>query len=240
MKPIDYGVSFITGKWSENQVRLWVESRMRFIDEKSGRVEDYYQCGACKSEATFAEKDLFYEDNFDFIPVFGPEYGIIFNRKAYLNVDTYKQFPKSENMWGGQRYNIREHKQCELLDTNDKIREATHNDLLLIGQTELFNSETGLRAIIEFPIKTMNIHDKRNMYQVDTGPVLLPDLSNRYDKAVDSISLAYVAFNVPHFADFVVEQPTAIFEGGKELCKVYHYSGPISLTASNRLYAVTG
>jgi hypothetical protein len=48
----DYGVSFITGKWSENQVRLWVESRMRFINEKTGKVEDYYQCGACKSEAT--------------------------------------------------------------------------------------------------------------------------------------------------------------------------------------------
>ena len=78
MKPINYGLSFIAGKWAENQVRFWVESRMRFIDERNNIMEDYYQCGSCKSEDTFAEQNLFYKDNYDFIPVFGPEYGVIF------------------------------------------------------------------------------------------------------------------------------------------------------------------
>jgi len=210
---------------------------MRFIDEKNNIIEDYYQCGSCKSEDTFAEKNLFYKDNYDFIPVFGPEYGIIFRRKAYLN-DNYKSCPKVEDMWKGQIYKLKEGDNIKLLEDNEAIRKATHEAIPLVAQTEIFNEEIGLRAIIEYPVKTMNINDSRNIYQVDTGPVLLPDLSKRYERTVDAIKLAFVAFNAPDFADFVIEEPTPIIKDGKEICKVYHYSKIISLKAKNTLFAV--
>jgi hypothetical protein len=49
--------------------------------------------------------------------------------------------------------------------------------------------------------------------------------------------LAFVALNLPHFADFVIEQPTAVVEDGEELFKVYHYSDPFSLPAKNLVLA---
>ena len=64
--------------------------------------------------------------------------------------------------------------------------------------------ETGLRALIEYPVKTMNISLENSLYQVDTGPVAIPDLTKRYDPPLDSLRLAFVAFNAPTFADFVV------------------------------------
>ncbi len=42
MNPIHYGTSFIHGKWPENPLRFWVESRMRFINDNTGLIEDYY------------------------------------------------------------------------------------------------------------------------------------------------------------------------------------------------------
>jgi hypothetical protein len=237
MEPINYGLSFISCKWPENRVRFWVESRVRFVDEMNNIVEDYYQCGSCKSEDTFAEKNLFYKDNYDFIPVFGPEYGIIFRRKAYLN-DNYKCCQKVEDMWKGQEYKLKKSEYFEILNNNESIRNATHEAIPLVAQTEIYNKENRLRVIIEYPIKTMNINDSRNLYQVDTGPVLLPDLTERYERFVDSIRLAFVAFNASHFADFVIEQPTSIIKGSKEVCQVYHYSEIVSLTAQNSLYAI--
>ena len=234
-RPIDYGASFLSGKWLENTVRFWVESRMRFIDEKANIVEDYYQCGSCKSEYTFVEKNLFKEDNYDFLPIFGPEYGIIYRRKAYLTSD-YKSCPLAKDMWEGQNYKIKEPKSYIILDSNKAVREATNNALPVVAQTELWNKETGLRAIMEYPIKTMNINDALDFYQgTDTGPVLLPDLSGRYEKTVDSIQLAYAAFNVPHFTDFVIETATDIGDNGT---KVFHYSESISLPAKNTLFAL--
>ena len=37
-------------------------------------IYGYYQCGSCKSEHTFAEKNLFINPNYDFLPVFGEEH----------------------------------------------------------------------------------------------------------------------------------------------------------------------
>ena len=65
MRPVDYGLSYICHSAEFNSVRFWVESRTRMIDERSGKWADYHQCASCKSENTFAEKDLFRKDNYD-------------------------------------------------------------------------------------------------------------------------------------------------------------------------------
>jgi hypothetical protein len=218
-------------------VRFCIKSRTRVIDNSTGGHHDFYLCAACKSENTFAAKDLFMEDNYDFTPVFGPEDGVIFRRKAYLN-SRYRQISKAAGMWNGQTYTIRKPRSTRLLDTNTTIRKATHEGLPLVAQTEIVGTKPDLRAIIEFPIKTMNIQDEKDQYQVDTGPVLFPDLSRRYGSFVESLSLAYVAFNAPHFADFVIEDVTPIMQDGREVTQVHHYSRILSLPAQNRLYSL--
>jgi hypothetical protein len=62
MRPLDYGRSFICHLADFNSVRFWVESRTRVFEKKT---VDFYQCASCKSEDTFASKNLFYEDNYD-------------------------------------------------------------------------------------------------------------------------------------------------------------------------------
>ncbi len=234
MNPLDYGWSFVIGNGPENEVRFWVESRTRLIDDVAGTEEDYLQCASCKSEATFAARDLFQDDNYDFLPVFGPIWGVVFRRKAYLN-QGYRETRLAQGWWNGQRTDLVEGAAREL-ETNAVIREAIYNNERIVAQTEIKDSTSGLRAIIESPVKTMNTNREQDMYQVDTGPVLLPDLK-RNERSVDGLRLAFVAFNVPHFADFVVEVPTAIGNAptGTE---VHHYSERISLAATNRLYAV--
>ena len=77
----------------------------------------------------------------------------------------------------------------------------------------------------------MNTNRANDIYQVDRPGGL--DLSQRHTRHVDGLSLAFVVFNAPHFADFVLEAPTRV---GDE--QVYHYSKLVSLAAVNRLYAV--
>ena len=124
------------------------------------------------------------------------------------------------------------------LDSFEKIRDATAAGQPIVAQTEIRNEETKLRAVIEYPVKTMNISLDKSVYQVDTGPLAYPDLSKRFDPSIDCLSLAFVAFNAPHFADFIIEQPTPIVKDEQELAEVYHYSKPFSLPARNRLLAL--
>jgi hypothetical protein len=240
MIPLDYGRSFLIGKWSENEVRFWAESRTRIVDEQTGVAEDYIQAAACKSEDTFAERNLFYEDNYNFTPVFGPEYGVIFRRKAWLNPN-YKSYSKAADMFGGQTYWLVEAKQYQELPTPEAVIQATHAFKPVVAQTEIRDAASKLCAIIEYPVKTLNTHKLRKMYQTDTGPVVFPDLTRDCERHVERLDLAYVAFNVPHFADFVIEAPTPLLDKGaegKEIARIYHYSRRLSLPAKNRLFAL--
>ncbi len=239
MKPLDYGKSFLIGTASFNAVRFWVESRTRIMDERTGLTEDFIQCASCKSEDTFAEKDLFYEDNYDFLPIFGPEFGLIFRRKASLNPN-YRTRKPTEQMWGGPEQHLVESQNSQELATTQEIIRATLEYHPLVAQTEIWNDETSLRAIVEHPVKTMNTRrEGGDAYQTDTGPVAFPDLGQRPEKLADLISLAFVAFNAPHFADFVIEAPTLIATAnGADKTQIYHYSKRVSLIAKNRLYAI--
>ena len=84
----------------------------------------------------------------------------------------------------------------------------------------------------------MNIQPEKKQYQVDTGPIAFPNLATRSVPSIDCISLAFLAFNAPDFADFVVEQPTSIAENNDGPPQIYHYSNPISMPAKNRVFAV--
>ena len=182
MQCLDYGRSFICGTASFNAVRFWVESRTTISDASTGESVDYYQCGSCKSENTFAERDLFHADNYDFLPILGQGEWLIFRRPARISED-YKRIQKVEDVWGPPDLKLKFAPAREL-STWEAIRDATAAGLPLVTRTELENTETGLKAVIECLTKTMNVSLDNRQYQVDTGPVAFPDLSQRHDPAI--------------------------------------------------------
>jgi hypothetical protein len=231
---IDYGRSFVCGTASFNNARFWVESRTVLFD--GDRRHEFLQMGSCKSENTFGGKDLFYADNYDFLPILADDgHWLVFRRKNRIT-DDYRSIKKE--IWGPACVKLRFGRQVRVLESFDDIRQTTASGAPLVFRTEITDGQSGLRAIIEAPVKTMNIEPGKKQYQIDTGPVPLPDISRRYEPPIDCLRLAYVAFNAPHFADFVIEQPTPVLDEGRETARVYHYSSPISLPAKNSLIAL--
>lgn len=231
---LDYGRSFVCGTARFNNVRFWVESRTLLFD--GDQQCEFLQFGSCKSENTFGEKDLFYADNYDFLPILGDDgHWLIFRRKNRLTAD-YRAIKKE--IWGPASPRLKFARKVQVLDSFEAIATATAAGMPLVSRTELADEQTGLRAIIEAPVKTINIQPDKQMYQVDTGPVCLPDLGRRYQPPVDCLRLAFVAFNAPHFADFVIEQPAPILDDGQERAQTLHYANPISLAAKNSLLAI--
>lgn len=236
---IDYGGSFYCNTAEFNSVRMWIESRTVIINEKSGKEHIYYQGASCKSENTFGEKDLFYKDNYDFLPIFGDGKVLVFRRHATKRGDRYRTISAMEDMWGADPVIYTPAPEfVEELDTWEKIRDATATGIPVVSRTEFSNPDTGLKAVVECPVKTMNISYPKKMYQVDTGPVAFPDISKNYDPQIDCLSLAFLAFNTDSFTDFVIETETPVSLGGGEETTVYHYSKILSLKTNNKLFAL--
>jgi hypothetical protein len=259
VKPIDYTRAFLITTPPGDEVRFAIESRTRIIDDETGVSEDFWQAASCKSERSFVKEDIFIEDNYDFLPVFGPDHVVVFRRKAWLNPN-YRTVQESAGFFGDVKCHLPEPHACDELIEDDAIFRATQDFRPLVAQTEIWNDALKLRAIIEYPIKTMNtvrpehydrlakqvdnpmdVTGRNSLYQTDTGPVAFPDLSSRYACHAECLWLAFVAFNAPDAAEFIIEEPVPILEGGhegKELCKTRHHMRRVRLTAKNRFYAI--
>lgn len=238
---LDYGRSFICNTGQYNAVRLWIESRTTIIDTITGKSIEYLQCGSCKSEDTFGAngtKHLFFEDNYDFLPIFGGDQVLVFRRHVDIR-DSYRIIRSTAQMWGSNPVIRKVYPPVITeLATWEQMRDATAAGIPIVTTTEIENTDTGLKAIIECPCKTMNISHVKKMYQTDNGPVALPDLSKRYDPQISSLSLAFIAFNKADAADFVVEAPTPVKVNGNEVIKVHHYSRLLSFPAKNKVLAL--
>ncbi len=155
---IDYGRSFFCNTAAFNSVRMWIESRTRIIDRQLGTSTVYYQGASCKSENTFGEKDLFYKDNYDFLPIFGDGKVLVFRRHHNQRENRYRTIKKMEEMWGDNPVVYTPApKAVTELDTWEKVRDATAAGVPIVTRTEIRNGDTGLTAIIECPCKTMNV-----------------------------------------------------------------------------------
>ncbi len=237
-KCLDYGRSFICNSASFNRVRFWIESRTLLFDDQTGTQTVFYQCGSCKSEHTFARENLLMQDNYDFMPIYGGEDMLILRRHVDAR-DRYREVRKVKDVWGEPDMKLHYAKNPESLKNFDSIRDITSTETPLVAQTEITNEQTGLRCLMEYPVKTMNISIDKRIWQVDTGPIAFPDLTQRFDPPVSSIRLAYAVFNALDFCDFVIEQPTAVMRDEQEVCQVYHYSNPVSFRSKNRVLAAT-
>ena len=233
---LDYGRSFIHAKATWNSPRFWVESRCHITDSATGESAEYFQCGSCKSEDTFAASDLFTKDNYDFMPIFSATETIAFRHRVN-EVARYREVRPTESWWGGNEPRLRKVK-ARVLNTPQEIFAAMDNGKPIVGQTQLTDEATGRTAVLEYPIKTINWHRDKMLWQVDTGPVLLPDLSEPAARWSHTVQLAYIAFNQSDWADFVVKRPTPVIQDGNDIAKVMHYSQIAHRRARNILLAI--
>jgi hypothetical protein len=245
---LDYGRSFVNTKADFNSPRFWVESRCRIVDEAAGKTVEYLQCGLCKSENTFVYRDLFQQDNYDFLPVFTAEEGIIFRRKVRVT-EPYRDVRPIDQWWGGIEVRLRPFR-GRVLKSPDEVFAAMQAGQLIVGQTELRDEASGRVAVIEYPIKTINFERNRKDWQVDTGSVILPDLTVPPEQWSQSFRLAHIAFRTPYWADFLVDQPTPVQAVGVERIgepkpeadetpsMTYHFSGYVTHAARNVLLAL--
>ena len=258
---VDYRHSYM---WpydkGRDAVRVAIESRVIVYDDTAGTATAYYLGASCKSEDTYGvRKDysadgfepgantLLLDPNYDFTWIIGGQSAVIYRRS--LTVEGYREIRgDTTEGWGQSRLQLWPAAGAYAIPADQFEAAARASDAghALVGQTEITDPATGLRAVIEYPVKTMNVSrdgfpskDRGSVWQIDTGPVGVPDLSKRYDPPISAFSLGFIATISLHpvAADFVLEQPTSL-PPPNETVHVLHFSKPFSLRAKNRLVGI--
>ena len=205
-----------------NNARIQIESSCKIRDRATGVAQTFVLGASCKTEYVGIDRDIWTEPNADFCIILSDESFLILkswdrNNKgvmrypASLGEQPERQSGRVSDTYERVAINLRQVAARELIGA-EAIVQATLADELLVGRCayHLYNRYD---IEIDFPIKTMNANEREWIYQVDTGPILFPDLSADNNSWIDSFRLAYVAFNRADWAEFILQAPTPLHLG---------------------------
>ena len=251
MQTIDFARSFFTFRidllkkppqtmshkapYDLNNARIQVDCRCEIRDEQTGTAQEFVLGANCKTERVGVERDIWLAPNADFRPVVSKNQLLIM--KTYDHIGREKEvflFPKERGHQPDRQIGLvadvfdtlrMDLHRCEgeLLATPQQIVNATLANEPLIARTEY--SQGRYSVTLEYPITTINANERDWVYQTDTGPVLIPDLTRVPEDLIGGFQLAFSAFNCPEWIEFIVRAPTPIPQGGS----VYHFSQPLRM-----------
>ncbi|MFO7946892.1 MAG: hypothetical protein R6V19_08760 [Armatimonadota bacterium] len=235
MRVRDFCRSFVTFEIFEpaNNARIQVEATCTVTQEGHEPVE-YTLVASCKSEDMYLDDNLFKTPNYDFCAIFSDdEYRI---HRVGLTADAHEmEAGLSADRFHDVRFTVRECDAEELPDAAAVV-EATSEGRIIVCRTRIEEPDTGFSALLEYPVKTMNVRRDPAAYQVDTGPVILPGLWGE-TTALEDFRLAYIVYNRADRAEFVIQEPTLLDPDDPDSAHVMHYSRTHSMSAENTLYA---
>jgi len=221
-----------------NMARIELDAIIDVIDRQSGKQERFVLIAACRAEWVYAEDRLFQ------LP--GREYRQIYSLTQERNMgqrltDTgqvSRGHPVSDN-FRAIKIDVVTYRHSTPLRTSAEIAAATAANRRLVARTRIDDPAGPHSYLLEYPIRTMNFQPKTDSFQVDTGPLLVPDFKSGAQRAVDRLEMAHVAYNRLDRAEFILRRPTPVEdENGKPLCHVLHFSEVREDRVVNEILAV--
>ena len=120
-------------------------------------------------------------------------------------------------------------------DTFAAVTAASEGKDPFVGRTTISHPDGSYECTLEYPIKTMNFRPETPSFQVDTGPLVLPDFSSGEESMIDRLVMAHVAFNRFDRAEFIIRVPTPIDESRPDGPRTLHYAAVREYPATNQI-----
>jgi hypothetical protein len=226
--------------------RIQLDALLDVQDEATGATTRYVLITPCRSEWMWVDEDLF-----SFMPDHTPaeswvnsEYRVIYSETEHRFVgrrivaeQEARRATLIADKFDGFDITIRTFSEAHLLETTAAMIEATRAGLPLVARTEIDDPVRRQRLVLEYPIKTMNFHPPRQLFQVDTGPLLVPDFESEAEHPMERLDVAHVVYNTLDRAEFIARRPTPIIQNGREVCRTLEYSHVRAYPARNQVYA---
>ena len=228
--------------FSLNNARILLESSCWITDERDGRTRRFVHGASCKTERVGVERDIWIQPNADFIPIASEERILVLKTYARQG-DSIPLWPEGrgaqnerqevslDDAYSGFSVDLTEVEAHPLPDAQ-AIVTAVLEAQRLVARTTL--KEGPYTAVIEYPVKTINANERDWIYQTDTGSHLFPDLTRDADALLTGMELAFSAFNVPEWIEFIVRTPTQLTED----IRVWHYSTSVRRDAHNEMFRI--
>ncbi len=221
-----------------NIARIHLDAACTLIDTRAGTSETYYLIAPCRAELMYRDTTLLQMPNYEFCGIFAADECLLIRTHWRSDRDN-REYGRNRERFAAMHLDIRMHAQARPLLTATEIVAATLANFPLIARTTVHDAARGQTAIIEYPVKTMNVLPKEDRFQVDTGPVLLPDFAATTAREIERFDMTYVLYHQFTQAEFILRRPVAPNGGSAALSEsVTDYSVVRAVEARNELFAI--
>ena len=227
-----------------NNARLQLDCRSWFTwpgASGGGAAVEVVLSASCKTEQVNVKQDIWHEPNADMC--------LLASEKEFMVIKSWDRNNRGVMLWppslGEQpdrqpgttaeafdrlRIDIHEN-QGKVLQTTQQIIDAALANRPLVSRTE-FTAQDGTHVLLEYPVKVLNVSERDRFYQIDTGPVLVPD-PEAFDgqNPISILRKAFIAHNSLGCTEFIVNVPTPIADS----LSVNHYSKVLKVEAVNTM-----
>jgi hypothetical protein len=211
-----------------NVVRIALECRVLITERATNLTTEYVLGTSCKTEQVSVTEGIWHQPNADFCVIAARQEFMAVKRwdradkgvlryPPTLGAQPERQVEDPRKAFDGFSIDVAL-RPGRILSSIDEILEVLPSNAPVASHTEY--EVSGYHVLIEYPVKTVNYSERERYYQVDTGPVLLPDFRGRHARMIERLRLAYVAHNCPDWTEFIVNVPTPLTDD----IKVHHYS----------------
>lgn len=242
-KTYDFERSFIT--WISTRVnhtpRMRVDAACRIV--AGDRTEDFFLSIPNIGEEMYTEKPLIHRPPFDFIMIGSPSGEFMFAKTyadARRNVVERRRVGEVMSTQDGRgatvtdmNFRMAAAPGARALTNYADIRAAILGGVRLNGRTTWAAPGGGVTAILDYPIRVCNVSHATDKWQIDNGPVLIPDLAAGAPW-LPNLRPGYIVFHAADWADICRRR----LASGDPAEDGSQYSGPERVAVRNELMAL--
>ena len=156
MTAIDFANSYMTWFGAGNHARIQLDAACTIVDEQAGTEETFYLIAPCRSERCYMDDPLFTMPNYEFSGIWSREEFLLI-RTHWVSERDIRKYGVIREHWDDVHLDIRRFPQAEQLPDRAAIVTATLANRPLIARTELRDEAGRQRAVLEYPVRTMNV-----------------------------------------------------------------------------------
>ena len=232
-----------------NKARIELEALVEMVDEETGRSDTFVLIAPCRTEWVYAPDKLFQLPSAEYRCAYAVNEQLERSLAQHLVVDDAQQRRREAVRIDVQHdsrtldISIRRSPTTRTLDTPAAVNEASEAGIPIVCRTVIRHPDRPqVRYQLEYPVRTMNYRPEDSSFQVDTGPILVPDFSlaaTGVECGIEELEMAHVAFNHRNYletAEFLLRRPTEV--PGAAGVEVLHFAERQECEATTALMAL--
>ena len=159
----------------------------------------------CLAEYTIADRNLFQVPSQEFRVALSRTHGIPIAARPSTEREPTVATPHA-GRYAGTDFTTHEVPDAHGTRDAGEVLRAVLAGRRLNARTTHHDNALGLTVTLEYPIRTINIDRAKGTFQVDTGPMALPDLATWDGATVSRVFLAHAAFSAWDRAEFILRR----------------------------------